>query len=271
MIFASANCLLQLILNTFEQYQSLLHIIFLSLHFLVPVDSPSVHGINSSDGFSVEMWVEGPPMKKWNGLPLRYDLTLIEHPFGEEEPKHQENISISVGIDPVLAMPLAQYMKLISCNDSTQIILDETFQQNVISNTSYVGLHPFTNYSVYAKACTKVGCGDESSHFYFLTDEEIPTCSPTVDGVANTSSTSMNITWQPPLRWCRNGIIINYTITLIDMETLEIREIFTSFTNVSVAELRKYHKYCVKVRAATKKGFGNDSDIECARTDEDGK
>ena len=220
----------------------------------------------------MELWVEGPSIKRWKGLPFQYNLTFYEHPINEELRKHQENISLLLEVPKNLSLPFLEYnISLTPCNESTKVLLDDAFLQKVLVNTSYHRLHPYTKYSLTVKACTIVGCGNSSSHFHFVTDEEVPTCAPTVTSAINSSSTNLHVTWLPPELACSNGIISNYSVVAVDMETLLNTTLYTNFSNITISSLKKYHKYCVIVAAATYKGFGNYSDSQCNLTDEDGK
>ena len=238
----------------------------------VPAAPPTVFGINSSDAYSVEMWIEGPSLKDWIGLPVQYNLTIYEHPFFGEDRRHVGNISFPAEVSKNLSINFLPYLtNLAPCDESTPLEIKEAFDQIVLVNTSYHGLYPYTNYSITVQACTIVGCGNASSHFYFLSDEEIPACQPNITSVVNSSSTSLYVTWLPPLFACRNGIISNYSVVVIDTLSLRNTTYYTGSTNITVSELKKNLEYCVMVAAATSKGFGSYSDPKCNFTDQDSK
>ena len=218
------------------------------------------------------MTVDGPPIIEWIGLPVQYNFTIYEHPFIEDYRKHAENASFHVGVSQNFSLPFIPYVvNLTKCNESTRVLLDEAFAQEVSVNASYHQLYPYTNYSVAVKACTAVGCGNFSKHFHFTTDEEVPTCAPRNISVLNSSSTSLEITWLPPLRKCENGVTVNYSIEVNDTWTSEKRVLFSSSQSIGVYGLKKFYVYCIRLAAATSKGFGNYSDPACNRTDQHGK
>ena len=219
------------------------------------------------------MWIEGPPIKEWQGLPVYYDLTIQELPFREDARKHKENISLRLDLPGELSLPFLPYVKnLTPCNESANNDLQEAYAQKAIAKGFYNELYPYVNYTISVKACTAVGCGMDSSPFRFTTDEEVPECPPRVQSLEAASSTSLNMTWLPPLRICRNGRMVNYSITVFENWSLkEIGTFYTSSLTYEITSLNKYAKYCARVQAATYKGFGNASEEKCRRTEEDGK
>ncbi|XP_012280177.1 Down syndrome cell adhesion molecule-like protein Dscam2 [Orussus abietinus] len=71
------------------------------------------------------------------------------------------------------------------------------------------GLEKYTNYSVQILAFTTAGDGVPSYPLYCMTKEDRPEVPAAVKAVAS-SSTSILVSWQPPLR--PNGVILSYNI-----------------------------------------------------------
>ena len=84
------------------------------------------------------------------------------------------------------------------------------------------------------------------------------------------SSTSIGLTWTPPLLLARNGIITEYHINVTELDTGS-SQILTSFTTSLVAQmLHPYYTYDFSVSAHTV-ATGPYSDSEIIQTPEDGE
>ena len=88
---------------------------------------------------------------------------------------------------------------------------------------------------------------------------------------ANTSSTSIIVSWSPPAT--PRGVIISYTITYYltstGGSTLDSAETTTDATSREVTGLVKFREYSVYVQASTVAGIGDRSDTVNVFTDED--
>lgn len=87
-------------------------------------------------------------------------------------------------------------------------------------------------------------------------------------------STSLNVTWQPPLE--KNGKILYYVIFIKLCDRHVMGDIkFSIVANASerrkvITNLKPYTNYSVHVVANTSAGYGNKSDVTFERTDQAG-
>ena len=65
------------------------------------------------------------------------------------------------------------------------------------------------------------------------------------------STTSLAVTWEPPLEELRNGIIQQYTVQITAMETGMVITLFTESTSVNVTSLHPYYTYSCTIAAET--------------------
>ena len=82
------------------------------------------------------------------------------------------------------------------------------------------------------------------------------------------NSTSLRITWAPPLPSDRNGIIHGYNVSY-NISAGEEKSIFVNDTSVELAGLQKFTFYNVSVQAFTVGSGPIDSTV--VRTDSDGE
>ena len=81
------------------------------------------------------------------------------------------------------------------------------------------------------------------------------------------SSSSLSVTWEPPEKDKRNGIIVNYTVCMSHEESKPcFKEQTTKETMLVIASLNASTKYYVRVLASTKVGSGNYSESKGKRT-----
>ncbi|KAG8522153.1 Receptor-type tyrosine-protein phosphatase delta [Galemys pyrenaicus] len=119
-------------------------------------------------------------------------------------------------------------------------------------------IHKGTSYIFRLSARNKVGFGEEMVKEISV-PEEVPTGFPQNLHSEGTTSTSVQLSWQPPVLAERNGIITKYTllyrdinIPLLPMEQL----IVPADTTMTLNGLKPDTTYDVKVRAHTSKGPG---------------
>ena len=81
------------------------------------------------------------------------------------------------------------------------------------------------------------------------------------------------MSWRLPLFEERNGVIISYTIVLVELQTNTtlIYQREGNHTELIVEELHPYYEYRCSIVAATQVGAGLFSDTVTVRTAEDGK
>ena len=83
----------------------------------------------------------------------------------------------------------------------------------------------------------------------------VPSGPPLNIAAENRSSTSLRVTWDPPLAAERNGIIISYTVSYASTASTEMNET-TSNTEIILESLNIFELYNVTVSANTINGSG---------------
>ena len=79
------------------------------------------------------------------------------------------------------------------------------------------------------------------------------------------------MSWEPPLPEDRNGIIINYTVNITEMETGTQFQLVTDNTTITAFSLHPYYTYIYTVAAETSVGLGPYTSPRAVRMPEDGK
>ncbi|KAG9486714.1 hypothetical protein GDO78_006867 [Eleutherodactylus coqui] len=119
-------------------------------------------------------------------------------------------------------------------------------------------IHKGASYIFKLSARNKVGFGEENIQEITI-PEEIPTGFPQNLHCDSMSSTSVQITWQPPILAERNGVILKYTLLYRDINNpynpFEV-PIVPADTTVTLTTLKPDTFYDVKIRAHTSKGPG---------------
>ncbi|KAA0715211.1 Phosphatidylinositol phosphatase PTPRQ [Triplophysa tibetana] len=111
-------------------------------------------------------------------------------------------------------------------------------------------LSPFTEYKFSVTANNIIGEGP-STHVTVKTAEQVPSSVQDVS-YQNISSTSIQVSWEPPLN--PNGKITYYTVYAQNLHTnQELREV-TDTTSVVLTGLEKYSSYKLRVAASTAVG-----------------
>ena len=88
-----------------------------------------------------------------------------------------------------------------------------------------------------------------------------------------TSSSSIALSWNPPLEEERNGIITNYVVTYgrHGADPQDLVQLTSSTANTTLTALSPYTAYTVTVAASTGAGVGPPSPQLSLTTAEDGK
>jgi hypothetical protein len=87
--------------------------------------------------------------------------------------------------------------------------------------------------------------------------------------VSAESSSSLSVTWEPPEKDKRNGMIVIYTVCISHEESkLCFKEQTTKENMLVIASLNASTKYYVRVLASTKVGPGNYSESKGKFTNE---
>lgn len=108
-------------------------------------------------------------------------------------------------------------------------------------------------------------------HFFF----SVPSRSPINVTAFKTSSTSINVTWEPVPDDHVNGIVLEYRLfykqadkAINDLSNLTVN---SSIFDIEINGLKFYTKYELRLLAFTMVGDGNISEPVYCMTDEDGK
>ncbi|XP_063770076.1 receptor-type tyrosine-protein phosphatase delta isoform X6 [Pseudophryne corroboree] len=119
-------------------------------------------------------------------------------------------------------------------------------------------IHKGASYVFKLSARNKVGFGEENIQEITI-PEEIPNGFPQNLQCESMSSTSVQITWQPPILAERNGVITKYTLLYRDINNpnhpIEVH-IVPADTTVTLTAIKPDTIYDVKIRAYTIKGPG---------------
>ena len=101
----------------------------------------------------------------------------------------------------------------------------------------------------------------------------VPSLPPTDIKAYNTSSTSLEVMWNPVLQGYTHGIVLGYMVLYKKEKDLNSSYInITSLvTSVQLTDLNKFTLYVIKVLAFTIKGNGAMTNATQARTHEDGE
>uniref|UniRef100_A0A674CKZ3 Protein tyrosine phosphatase receptor type Q n=1 Tax=Salmo trutta TaxID=8032 RepID=A0A674CKZ3_SALTR len=118
------------------------------------------------------------------------------------------------------------------------------------------GLSPFTEYTFTVTAATAIGEGPPS-HVSEKTREQVPSSVVAVS-YQNVSSTSILVSWTPPLY--PNGRITHYTVYVLNLHSNQALQRVTHNTSVLLTGLGKYTGYKLRVAASTAVGESSLSD-----------
>nr|XP_034982811.1 phosphatidylinositol phosphatase PTPRQ [Zootoca vivipara] len=126
------------------------------------------------------------------------------------------------------------------------------------SNNSVVleDLSPFVLYSFYVSARTRKGLGP-STVLMFFTDESVPLAPPENLTIANYTSNSVWLKWNPSPQ--PNGVIQRYVFSILDnrSQTTFFQNISGSHNEANILGLEPFSTYFISVSAFTKVGNGN--------------
>ena len=93
--------------------------------------------------------------------------------------------------------------------------------------------------------------------------------------VANFTSTTITVTWEPVAPIDQNGIITEYEVeynqSTFDINTTQTVRVNSSSTMVQLTELHEYVEYFIRVKAYTRVGYGPYSEPINQTTAQDGK
>lgn len=84
------------------------------------------------------------------------------------------------------------------------------------------------------------------------------------------NSTTLNLAWEPPLPQVQNGVIQQYIIKIIEVDTRMVTNLSTEATSVNVTSLHPYYTYSCAIAAETS-GVGPFSSPVVIQLPESGK
>ncbi|XP_058457694.1 cell adhesion molecule Dscam2 isoform X15 [Malaya genurostris] len=135
-------------------------------------------------------------------------------------------------------------------------------------------LAKYTRYTIVSQAFNQVGPGPLSEPVTAQTMEDVPSKPPEDIRCAALTSTSIQVSWQPPQAHHTNGLLQGYkvfyesaseeSISNGDMETRK-----TTALTILLTSLRKFSNYSVQVLAYTRMGDGVISPSAFCHTEED--
>ncbi|XP_050430112.1 cell adhesion molecule Dscam2 isoform X2 [Adelges cooleyi] len=138
------------------------------------------------------------------------------------------------------------------------------------------GLRPATKYTLRVIAVGDAGWSSPSDDLIVATDPERPSGPPTRVEVRSLSSTQLLVTWAPPLRDHKNGIILGYNVGYAEVSMEVITHNMTAVFGdgedggeLILSDLMKFKRYSVIIQAFNEIGNGPTSDPTMAQTMED--
>ena len=99
----------------------------------------------------------------------------------------------------------------------------------------------------------------------------VPETAPLQFRVQATDSQTLVLSWEPPLPEDRNGIIINYTVNITEMETGTQFQLVTVNTTITAFSLHPHYTYSYTAAAETSVGLGPYTTPRAVQMPEDGK
>ncbi|CAC5421945.1 unnamed protein product, partial [Mytilus coruscus] len=151
----------------------------------------------------------------------------------------------------ILAYSVTMKVSDTGSNVETQVMLATD------SMKTFTGLVPFTNYTAFVTAFTTMcGAGDHSDPVTVATLEDVPCKAPLIRLVSTTPNT-ITVKWDPLPRKFRNGVIVEYSIYYMKVESKIIMKETTPGTAMSflITGLEPDTDYRVRVLASTKAGY----------------
>ncbi|XP_049430343.1 phosphatidylinositol phosphatase PTPRQ isoform X2 [Epinephelus fuscoguttatus] len=137
-------------------------------------------------------------------------------------------------------------------NPGRRVTVREEVMEVLSEEVSYLvsDLNPFTEYTFRVTASTTVGEGP-ATDITEKTREQVPSSVLEVS-YQNISSTSIQVTWVPPLN--PNGRITHYTVYGLKLHNNQALTWVTNTTSILITDLDKYTAYKLRVAASTAVG-----------------
>lgn len=125
------------------------------------------------------------------------------------------------------------------------------------TSVQITGLKPFQTYQVSSRGFTVVGPGPASKLTTFNTLQDVPLISPTLF-IQATTSTSIELGWQPLTAEQSNGVVVQYCVTLSSSSMASSSRSCSPSTSTSmtITALQPGTKYLLSMEASTAVGPG---------------
>ncbi|XP_031756794.1 receptor-type tyrosine-protein phosphatase F isoform X14 [Xenopus tropicalis] len=117
------------------------------------------------------------------------------------------------------------------------------------------GLHKGASYIFKLSAKNRAGAGEEYEK-EISTAEDFPSGFPQNLQVVGLTTSTTEVSWEPPVLSERNGKITNYTVVYRDINSQQDLTNVTRDTHITLVNLKPDTTYDIKVRARTNKGAG---------------
>ncbi|KAF3819924.1 hypothetical protein GH733_015433 [Mirounga leonina] len=118
-----------------------------------------------------------------------------------------------------------------------------------------IGLHKGATYVFQLAAKNRAGLGEEFEK-EITTPEDIPSGFPQNLRVIGLTTSTTELTWDPPVLAERNGRITSYSVLYRDINSQQELQNLTADTRLTLSGLKPDTTYDIKVRARTSKGAG---------------
>ncbi|CAI8026225.1 Receptor-type tyrosine-protein phosphatase delta [Geodia barretti] len=151
---------------------------------------------------------------------------------------------------------------LVTQEDETNMI---EINQDVNRYNVTEGILPFTSYDFQVSVCNAIGCGVFTDTVTVTTEEDAPDAAPTITTSVSPSSTSLLVSWDPPVADKRNGILRDYIVYYTSDAELPMsmwERTSTPDNGITLTRLRIFTLYTVSVAASTTAGVGPYDTVE---------
>ncbi|XP_043119890.1 LOW QUALITY PROTEIN: phosphatidylinositol phosphatase PTPRQ [Puntigrus tetrazona] len=137
-----------------------------------------------------------------------------------------------------------------SINRTVNITITKTTTDNIYLFTK---LRKYFPYTIKVTPATSAGSAvNHTAMQHLRTDEDVPSSPPLPGASKNLSSTSIHVSWFPPVE--ANGEIIDYAVVLQGPGT--INKTYTTETHLMLSELTSFTPYNLSIAAVTRIGVG---------------
>eukprot|EP00061_Rhincodon_typus_P015380 g43017.t1 len=118
-----------------------------------------------------------------------------------------------------------------------------------------MNLHKGATYIFRLSAKNKAGFGEETVK-KIITPEDVPSGFPQNLHVVGLTTSTTELSWDPPVMAERNGKVILYTVLFRDINSQKDLTNTTNETQITLSSLKPDTTYDIRVRAHTSKGHG---------------